>query len=98
MYDLTGISDLILAEIIGTSRSGRATRKLQLQNWCDANIGVDKLELVTFWGENAVSVYVTAIQLRQFAHDILNTLPVDNADDDADYVKNRLANQAVMEV
>ncbi len=93
MQGLTSGNELVLAKLAGTSRSGRAPRKLQLQDWRGAGIDVDKYELVIFWGRNAESIYVTETQLRQFANDILNTLPVD---DDDDYVNDCLANQEVI--
>ena len=38
MQGLPSGNDLVLAEVVGTSRSGRATRKLQLQDWRDEKL------------------------------------------------------------
>jgi hypothetical protein len=92
---MTEINDLLLAKLVGTSRHKRVKRWIEVQDWRDENIGIDKLEVVTFWGENAVSVYITEAELRKFAQDILNALPVVATDED-DYVNDCLANQEVI--
>jgi hypothetical protein len=92
---MTEINDLLLAKLVGTSRHNRAKHWVEVQDWRDENIGIDKLEVVTFWGENAVSVYTTEAELRQFAQDILNALPIVTTDED-DYVNDCLANQEVI--
>jgi hypothetical protein len=74
---ITEINDLLLAKLVGTSRSNRVKRWIETQDWRDENIGIDKLEVITFWGENAMSVYTTEVELRKFAQDILDALPID---------------------